>query len=92
MFGGAQIHFTLNLKGQKLRRNIVIHGELVIPSFHFPKKTNSLHFYECGPNGNYQEFLKALHVLSRMPVGLVLVPKKHLPHEFCLESLGFQKT
>ena len=35
-----QVHFTLNLKngkGQKLRRNIGVHGELVIFNFHFRK-------------------------------------------------------
>ena len=42
--GVCKSTFTLNLKtweGQKLRRNIKIHGELVISNFHFPKVEKS---------------------------------------------------
>ena len=59
---GMSFTYTMNLKywkGQKLRRNIKI-----------PKKLIILQFYDLGPNGNYRESLKTLHVVSRMPAGL----------------------
>ena len=67
MTKGSAIQFSLKLengKGQKLRRNIKIHGEQVIFKFHF----------YFGPN-DYQESLKTLRVVSRMPAGFF--PKKN---------------
>ena len=40
------------------------------------KKSKCLHFYNLGPNGNYQESLKTLRVVSRVPAGACCSPKQ----------------
>ena len=56
-----------------------LHTRQVTLNSHFPKKTESLQFYDFGPKGNYWESPKALRVVSRVPAGAFWSPpKKHL--------------
>ena len=76
VFGVCKSIFTLNLKngeGQKLRKNIEIHGELRFWLLSLSNKSESRHFYDFGPNGDHRESLKALRVESRMPAVFIFL-------------------
>ena len=79
------------MKGRKLRRNIKIHGELVVVNFHFPKNPK-VSVYDLGSNGNYRESLKVLRVVVRMLAGNLL-PENTIPSvPFLLGFLGLRKN